>query len=29
MTNQLIALLDGSEVGTVYSKDSRFSFTYS
>ena len=29
MTNQLIALLDGREVGTVHYKDSRLSFTYS
>jgi serine/threonine-protein kinase HipA len=28
MTNQLIALLDGREVGTVHYKDSRLSFTY-
>jgi len=29
MTNQLIALLDGREVGIVHYKDSRLSFTYS
>ena len=29
MINQLIALLDGQEVGTVHYKDSRLSFTYS
>lgn len=29
MTNQLIALLDGREVGTVHYKESRLSFTYS
>lgn len=29
MTNQLIALLDGREVGTVHYKDSRLSFAYS
>lgn len=29
MTNQLIALLDGREVGTVQYKDSRLSFAYS
>ena len=29
MTNQLIALLDGREVGTVHYKDNRLSFTYS
>ena len=29
MTNQLTALLDGREVGTVHYKDSRLSFTYS
>lgn len=29
MTNQLIALLDGTEIGTVHYKDSRLSFTYS
>jgi serine/threonine-protein kinase HipA len=29
MTNQLIALLDGREVGTVHYEDSRLSFTYS
>ncbi len=29
MTNQLIALLDGREVGTVHYRDSRLSFTYS
>lgn len=29
MTNQLFALLDGREVGTVHYKDSRLSFTYS
>lgn len=29
MTNQLISLLDGREVGTVHYKDSRLSFTYS
>ena len=29
MTNKLIALLDGREVGTVHYKDSRLSFTYS
>lgn len=29
MTNQLIALLDGREVGTVHYKDARLSFTYS
>lgn len=29
MTNQLIALLDGREIGTVRYKDSRLSFTYS
>jgi serine/threonine-protein kinase HipA len=28
MTNQLIALLDGREVGTVHYKDSRLSFAY-
>lgn len=28
MTNQLIALLDGREVGTVQYKESRLSFTY-
>ena len=29
MTNQLIALLDGREVGTVHYKNSRLSFVYS
>ena len=29
MTNRLIALLDGRDVGTVHYKDSRLSFTYS
>jgi serine/threonine-protein kinase HipA len=29
MTNQLIALLDGREIGTVHYKDSRLSFAYS
>lgn len=29
MTNQLIVLLDGREVGTVHYRDSRLSFTYS
>ncbi len=29
MTNQLIALLDGREVGTIHYKDSRLSFAYS
>jgi serine/threonine-protein kinase HipA len=29
MTNQLIVLLDGREVGTVHYKDARLSFTYS
>lgn len=29
MTNPLIALLDGLEIGTVHYKESRLSFTYS
>jgi serine/threonine-protein kinase HipA len=29
MTNQLISLLDGREVGTIHYRDSRLSFTYS
>jgi serine/threonine-protein kinase HipA len=29
MTNQLIALLDSREIGTVHYKDSRLSFAYS
>lgn len=29
MTNQVVALLNGREVGTVHYKDSRLSFAYS